>query len=66
MDEDIKLEIDQLSYEDMVRKIRFSPVGDFMFVGEASDYLFTRYKKLRSELSQEEKTGVSKSIGWDK
>ena len=54
--------IDDASYEDLLRRWRFSEAGDPIFVGELGEY----YKKIMFE--KRDKTNhvaASKKIGWE-
>lgn len=62
LDETIKQQIDAMTYEEMLRKWRFAPVGDPMLQGETGTYFATRMREI--EPSREEKVRVSKKIGW--
>lgn len=66
MSEEIKQKIDSLSYEDMLRIIRFTRAGHYWCTGETGDYFFERYTKLKSAMPEEEKVRISKAVGWDK
>ena len=57
-----KTYIDSLSYEEMLRRWRFAPVGDPIFQGEAGDYFAARMAELRAQGSDH--VGASKRIGW--
>jgi len=63
MDEEMKDWIDNASYESLLSKWRFAPVGDPFFRGEIGEY----YKKImaqkREEVGNIEHTRVSKSLG---
>lgn len=57
--------IDNASYEALLSRWRFSPVGDPFFIGEVGEY----YKKVMDRKRQE--TGdngvsASKSVGWER
>ena len=56
--------IDSLSYEDLLSKWRFAPVGDPWMEGETGTYWAERMKIKRNEESNP--SGVSKNIGWEK
>ena len=55
-----KKAIDEMTYEQMLSKWRFAPIGDPMFQGEVGDYFSKVMKQKRENHSQ-----VSKKIGWD-
>lgn len=57
--------IDAASYEDMLRRSRFSPVGDPMFQGEAGKYFAEVMAEKRLALSDAERVAASKRVGWD-
>lgn len=61
--EKLKADIDNMSYEDMFRKRRFAPIGHPMFVGEVGEYFMERMAMI--EPSPEERTAISKRIGWE-
>jgi hypothetical protein len=56
-----KIYIDSLSYEDLLRRWRFTPVGDTWFQGETGDYWGKRMEELRSTVDH---VSISKKIGW--
>ena len=55
--------IDNASYEDLLTKLRFAPVGDPFFMGEVGDYFMAVMTK-RRDADLAEHTRVSKKIGW--
>jgi hypothetical protein len=57
--------IDGLSYEELLSRWRFAPVGDKWFQGETGDYWSKRMKELR-ESDNTAHVMASKNIGWDK
>ena len=61
---DLKKRIDAMTYEQLLRKWRFSPAGgDPMFQGDAGDY----YAKVMGEKRAANPGGAvaaSKSVGW--
>lgn len=56
--------IDNASYYDLLKRWRFAPMGDNMFVGDVGNYYASIMAEKKRELSEEEQTQVSKSIGW--
>lgn len=61
----LKAEIDAKSYQDLLRRWRFAPVGDLMFQGESGRYWSDRMKELRAEPGGNSvHVGASKTIGW--
>lgn len=63
MTEEQKAWIDGASYEDLLRKWRFAPVGSPWFIGEVGIYYG---KVMAKKRSQEVYPGAaSKAIGWD-
>lgn len=60
-----KKHIDSLSYETLLSKWRFAPVGEPWFQGETGVYWGQRMGELRSEAGgQERHVSASKSIEW--
>lgn len=59
-----KTHIDSLEYEDLLRGVRFAPIGDPMFQGETGAYWMAQLKAKRP--SDAEAAGISKRIGWDR
>jgi hypothetical protein len=57
-----KKHIDSLSYEDLLSKWRFAPVGDKWMEGETGDYWGKRMAELRNTVNH---SAISKRIGWD-
>ncbi len=58
-----KATIDQKTHLELLRGIRFAPVGDDWFQGETGDYWMERYGKLRAA----DPGGAvrdSKTLGW--
>jgi hypothetical protein len=55
--------IDEASYEDMLRKWRFSPLGDTYFVDdqERADYFV---KAMAEKRAQTNHVFASKRVGW--
>jgi hypothetical protein len=62
--QDQKAWIDSASYEELLRKWRFAPAGEPLFVGDVGEY----YSKKMTERRDEDETAsilASKRIGWD-
>lgn len=57
--------IDNASYEDLLRKARFAPIGDPYFQGELGSYFMTAMMLRRANLPPGEHTTTSKRVGWD-
>jgi len=62
--EQLKQEIDNMSYESMLSMWRFSPIGTPIFEGETGTYFSEIMRKKESELKPGEKAEISKNIGW--
>ena len=58
--EENKKSIDSLSYEGLLSKWRFAPVGDLWFQGETGEYWGKRMAELRGSVDH---VAISKSIG---
>jgi hypothetical protein len=61
-----KEQIDAMTYEQLLRKWRFAPLGDPTFQAELGEYYSTRMEAKRAEVGPEEHTRISKLIGWDR
>lgn len=59
-----KAAIDARSYESLLERVRFAPIGDPWFQDETGQYWLERMKQLRE--SGADHVGASKSIGWEK
>ena len=59
--------IDNASYEQLLEKWRFSPVGSSWFQGEVGEY-FSKAMKDRRDApgGDDEHVRASKSIGWER
>ena len=66
MDVKIKKQIDKMSYEQMLRKWRHTPCFDknSMFTGEVGDYFSKSMAEKECKLKPDEKSKISKRIGW--
>jgi hypothetical protein len=64
MDDTIKKLIDDMPYEEMLRKWRFAPLSDTMFVGETGAYFSKVMKDKKEKLGQSAHVAASKRIGW--
>lgn len=63
--EEMKAEIDGMTYEQLLQKWRFSSIGAPLFQGEVGEY-FTKVLNLKkNELSPEAQASISKSVGWN-
>lgn len=65
MDEVTKAKIDAMTYQQLLEKWRFAPLGDPMFQGESGHYFEQRMKEKRSEVGDAGHIAASKAIGWD-
>jgi len=61
--EENKKHIDSLSYEQLLRKWRFSPSGDPWFQAETGNYWGERMNELKAKCDNP--AAVSKTIGWE-
>jgi hypothetical protein len=62
--EENKKYIDGLSYESLLSKWRFAPVGDKWFEGDTGTYWGDRMKEIRAK-DNAVHVAASKSIGWN-
>ena len=58
--------IDDATYEMMLERVRYAPIGDPLFVRgtDACEHFYTRYAQLRKEVGDAGHTAASKRIGW--
>lgn len=63
-DDQMKAWIDGASYEALLSKWRFAPVGDSILSGDIGLYFSEVMKKRRSEISDAEAAAASKRVGW--
>ena len=63
--EEAKQKIDSMSYEALLSRWRFAPVGDPMFVGEVGDYYSKVMSEKRQAVGPSAAVAASKTIGWD-
>lgn len=65
MDANVKEWIDKATYEDLLRRWRFTDIGDPMFVGDTGEYFIKRMKELRALGARNDiHVTASKRIGW--
>lgn len=64
--ENVKKYINSLSYEELLYKWRFAPVGDPYFQGEIGKYWGNRMAEIKKQQGNDIHVQASKSIGWDK
>jgi len=63
--EDLKAWIDAATYEQLLRRWRFSPPGDPAFRDRMGDYYAYVMAKRRAEVGNAEHVATSKRIGWE-
>jgi len=63
MDEEMKKWIDEASYEDLLRRWRFSE-GDPIFQGDTGEYYKEMMGRRRREVGSAAHVAASKRIGW--
>ena len=61
--EENKKHIDSLSYEQLLTRWRFAPLGDLWFQGETGEYWGTVMEKKKKELKGYQAVAISKNIG---
>lgn len=62
-----KQHIDGLSYDQLLSRWRFAPVGDKWFQGETGDYWGKRMAELRAQPGGDGRhVAASKSLGWER
>lgn len=60
---EVKTKIDNMSVEELLSGVRFSPIGDLMFQGESGDYWLQRLAELRKS-NNTQYAEASRTIGW--
>ena len=63
-EQEMKAWIDAASYEALLNKWRFAPVGEAMFQGATGDYYRKVLEQKKAALPPGEAVRASKSIGW--
>ena len=63
--EEMKTWIDHASYEQLLRKWRFAPIGDLFFQPPVGEYFTNKLVEKREEVGDGEHVRASKTIGWD-
>ena len=66
MTDNIKKQIDEMSYEAMLSLWRYSSPGYYMFLGETSDYFARVMQEKRDKELASNRVAISKQIGWKK
>lgn len=56
--------IDNASYETLLSKWRFAPVGDPLLQGETGQYYSQAMKTAKAKITDAETVRASKNIGW--
>lgn len=62
--DEMKAWIDTASYQALLSRWRFAPIGSPWFQGELGDYYALAMARKRAALGDDEHVRVSKSIGW--
>ena len=60
----LRMQIDEMTYEEMLRLWRFAPSGNRFFIGEVGKYYESVMKRKREALGPEEHARISMKIGW--
>ena len=66
MSDTLKKRIDDMPYEEMLKQVRFAPMGDPLFIGEVGDYFMAKKAEKSTFLEDGEAVAISKKIGWRK
>ena len=62
--DEIKLEIDNMSYEQMLSIWRFAKSGHRLITGEVGTYFSSNMKEKKAKISNADQVQISKNIGW--
>lgn len=65
MTPEIKQEINNMTYKEMLIHWRFDPVGSVYFSGEVGHYFEKVMLNKRDELTREGEARISREIGWN-
>lgn len=65
-EDEMKAWIDSASYDELLRKWRFSPAGDPFFCGEVGSYYRQRMAEKREQVGHDGHVAASKAAGWDR
>lgn len=65
MNKGVKDIIDIMSYENMLRLVRFAPSGNRYFMGDTGEYFSKVMKEKEDKLPDGERVAISKRVGWD-
>jgi hypothetical protein len=57
--------IDNSTYEEMLARFRFSPMGDPIMMGESGNYFTLVFMRKHNELTEDERVQISHRVGWD-
>ena len=57
--------IDKATYQELLRKNRFAPIGDELFLGDLGGYFMKAMNEKKNKLSPDEQVQASKNVGWD-
>lgn len=64
MEEETKNWIDNASYEELLQKWRFAPVGDPIFQGETGEY-YSKVMFAKRNKDPHAAVQASKNVGWE-
>lgn len=62
--DELKMWIDNATYEQLLSKWRNAPIGSPFFQGEVGKYYTKRMQEKRAEVGHDAHVKASKSIGW--
>lgn len=65
VDSGVKKWVDEASYEQLLSRWRFAPVGDSFFQGDNGKYYVKVMAEKREQVGNSGHVAASKSIGWD-
>ena len=63
-EDEMKAWIDGASYESLLGRWRFAPIGSPWFQGEIGKYYSEAMAKKRAEIPHSEQVAASKRVGW--
>lgn len=61
---ELKSKIEVMTYEQMLRQVRFAKIGDPMMCGETGDFFLQTMNQMKANMPKSEVVATSKLVGW--
>ena len=65
VDSGVKKWVDEASYEQLLRRWRFAPEGDYFFQNDNGKYYALKMGEKGRSIGEKEEIRISKLIGWE-